>query len=670
MKTIKKAGLWVLSLFFLLMTLGAFRQSVLSGLLLLAAALLCNPLVLNGIQKTGRRMKPAITIPGVIVLFFAGVLTAPSSGSGETHDAATAQQATTEIATMQDTGAEESDSDEAAGNEAEAVLKEADTENPKTENPKAENPKTENSKTENPKAENPKAENSKTENPKAENTKVENSETELNVHFLDVGQGDAVLISCDDAYMLIDAGDNDKGTLVQNYLNKQGVEHLDYIIGTHPDADHIGGMDVILYKFDCGTVMMPEVTNDTATYRDVIDTMKEKGYQNTAPVVGDSYSLGSAQFTILGPTDTYEDTNNNSIVLLLTHGDNKFLFVGDAEEKAEEDILAEGVSVKADVLKVGHHGSRTASSEAFLQAVEPTYAVISCGQDNSYGHPHAETLNTLRSMGVKVFRTDEQGTVTATSDGHEISWNCAPSTTWKAGENVQSSTGTDQKKSNTANSKKNLSDTTNSSVQPAASQSSGTQTGADSQSSGAQTGTDSQSSTTQTSVTGSTNSQSAARQSSTTQSSVTGSTNSQSAASQGGTTQTSVTGSTNSQSAARQGGTTQTSVTGSTNSQSAASQGSTTQSSVTGSTNSQSAASQGSTAQTDSTQIAGVTQENNGSNFGTAPATGSYIGNRNNHKLHRASCSYLPKEKNQVIFDTREAAVAAGYNDPCGHCNP
>ena len=640
MKTIKKAGLWVLSLFFLLMTLGAFRQSVLSGLLLLAAALLCNPLVLNGIQKTGRRMKPAITIPGVIVLFFAGVLTAPSSGSGETHDAATAQQATTEIATMQDTGAEESNSDEAAGNEAEAVLKEADTENPKTENPKTENPKAENSKTENPKAENPKTENSKTEN----------SETELNVHFLDVGQGDAVLISCDDAYMLIDAGDNDKGTLVQNYLNKQGVEHLDYIIGTHPDADHIGGMDVILYKFDCGTVMMPEVTNDTATYRDVIDTMKEKGYQNTAPVVGDSYSLGSAQFTILGPTDTYEDTNNNSIVLLLTHGDNKFLFVGDAEEKAEEDILAEGVSVKADVLKVGHHGSRTASSEAFLQAVEPTYAVISCGQDNSYGHPHAETLNTLRSMGVKVFRTDEQGTVTATSDGHEISWNCAPSTTWKAGENVQSSTGTDQKKSNTANSKKNLSDTTNSSVQPAASQSSGTQTGADSQSSGAQTGTDSQSSTTQSSVTGSTNSQSAASQGSTTQSSVTGSTNSQSAASQGSTTQSSVTGSTNSQSAARQS--------------------STTQSSVTGSTNSQSAASQGSTAQTDSTQIAGVTQENSGSNFGTAPATGSYIGNRNNHKLHRASCSYLPKEKNQVIFDTREAAVAAGYNDPCGHCNP
>ncbi len=624
MKTVKKAGLWVISLFFLLMTLGAFRQSILSGLLLLAAALLCNPLVLNGIQKTGRRMKPAITIPSVTVLFLAGVLTAPSSTSGEIQDAGTAQQATTEIAIVQDAGTEENDSDEAAENEneAEAVSEESGTENLKTENPK-----------------------------------VENSETELNVHFWDVGQGDAILISCDGAYMLIDAGDNDKGTLVQNYLNKQGVEHLDYIIGTHPDADHIGGMDVILYKFDCGTVMMPEVTNDTATYRDVIDTMKEKGYQNTAPAVGDSYSLGSAQFTIVGPTDTYEDTNNNSIVILLTHGDNKFLFVGDAEEKAEEDMLAEGVSVKADVLKVGHHGSRTASSEAFLQAVEPTYAVISCGQDNSYGHPHAETLNKLRSMGVKVFRTDEQGTVVATSDGHEISWNCAPSDTWKAGENTQSSTDTDQK-SNTANS----------SVQAAASQSSGAQT--DTTASANSQAVASQSSAVQSSVTGSTNSQSAASQSGTTQSSITGSTNSQAVTSQSGTTQSSVTGSTNSQAVASQSGTAQSSVTGSTNSQAATSQSGTTQSSVTGSTNSQSAASQSGTTQTDSTQIAGAAQENGGSNFGTAPATGSYVGNRNNHKLHRASCSYLPKEKNQVIFDTREAAVAAGYNDPCGHCNP
>ena len=624
MKTIKKVGLWVLSLFFLLMALGVFKQSVLSGLLLFAAALLCNPLVLNGIRKTGRRLKPAIAIPSVIVLFFAGVMTTPSSTNGEVRDAATAQQATTEIATVQDVVAEEGDSEEAEGNKNGAeTSEESDTENPKTENPK-----------------------------------VENSETELNVHFLDVGQGDAILISCDGAYMLIDAGDNDKGTLVQNYLNKQGVEHLDYIIGTHPDADHIGGMDVILYKFDCGTVMMPEVTNDTATYRDVIDMMKEKGYQNTAPAVGDSYSLGSAQFTIVGPTDTYEDTNNNSIVILLTHGDNKFLFVGDAEEKAEEDMLAEGVSVKADVLKVGHHGSRTASSEAFLQAVEPTYAVISCGQDNSYGHPHAEALNTLRRMGVKVFRTDEQGTVVATSDGHEISWNCAPSDTWKAGENTQNSTDTGQKKSNTANS----------SVQAAASQSSGAQTGttasANSQAAASQSGT------TQSSVTGSTNSQVATSQSSGGQTGTTGSANSQAAASQSSMTQSSVTGSTNSQVVASQSGTTQSSVTGSTNSQVATNQSGTTQSNVTGSANSQAATSQSSGVQTDSTQIAGATQENSGSNFGTAPATGSYVGNRNNHKLHRASCSYLPKEKNQVIFDTREAAVAAGYNDPCGHCNP
>jgi competence protein ComEC len=206
------------------------------------------------------------------------------------------------------------------------------------------------------------------------------------------------------------------------------------MIGTHPDADHIGGMDVILYKFDCETVMMPDISNDTASYRDVIDTMNNRGYKNTLPEVGATYSLGSAEFTILGPQKNYSDINNNSIVLLLTHGENKFLFVGDAEEEAEQDILSSGLSVDADVLKVGHHGSRTASSKSFLQAVSPTYAVISCAEGNSYGHPHAETLNNLRAMGVELFRIDEQGTIVATSDGKNITWNMSPSDTWQAGE--------------------------------------------------------------------------------------------------------------------------------------------------------------------------------------------------------------------------------------------
>lgn len=257
--------------------------------------------------------------------------------------------------------------------------------------------------------------------------------TQLQIHFIDVGQGDSTLIICGDEAMLIDAGDNDQGTKVQNYLQAQGVESLKYMIGTHPDADHIGGMDVVLYKFDCDTVIMPDEAKDTATYRDVTDTMKNKGYTNTLPEVGNTYTLGNAEFTILSPSRRYDNSNNNSVAILLTHGENRFLLTGDAQEAAEIDMLNCGISVKADVYKAGHHGSSTSSSEAFLNAVDPAYAVISCGQDNSYGHPHAEVLNTFRMMGVQVFRTDEQGSIIAFSDGQNITWNCSPSDSWISG---------------------------------------------------------------------------------------------------------------------------------------------------------------------------------------------------------------------------------------------
>lgn len=262
--------------------------------------------------------------------------------------------------------------------------------------------------------------------------------TELQVHFIDVGQGDSTLIICDSEAMLIDAGDNNQGTKVQNYLQKQGVETLKYVICTHPDADHIGGIDVILYKFDCETIFMTEEEKDTNTYRDVIDTIKSKNYTSTLPVVGEQYSLGDAEFTILAPSQLSSDSNNNSISIVLTHGDNKFLFTGDAEEDEERDILNSGIAIDVDIYKVGHHGSRSSSSTELLEAITPNYAVISCGEDNSYGHPHAETLNNLRAMGIQVFRTDEQGSIIAISDGTSITWNCAPSDTWQAGESTQS----------------------------------------------------------------------------------------------------------------------------------------------------------------------------------------------------------------------------------------
>lgn len=256
----------------------------------------------------------------------------------------------------------------------------------------------------------------------------------LEVHFIDVGQGDSTLILCGGEAMLIDAGNNDQGTKIQNYLTKQGVTKLKYMIGTHPDADHIGGMDVVLYKFDCDTILMPSETKDTATYRDVVDTMKNKGYKNTLPEVGKEYSLGEAIFTILSPEKDYDNSNDNSIAIRLVYGEKSFLLTGDAEEDAEKDMLQSGNLLKSDVYKAGHHGSKTASSEDFMKAVSPKYAVISCKEGNSYGHPHAATMNTFRAMGIEVFRTDEQGTIVAKCDGKTITFNASPSDSWKAGE--------------------------------------------------------------------------------------------------------------------------------------------------------------------------------------------------------------------------------------------
>ncbi len=262
---------------------------------------------------------------------------------------------------------------------------------------------------------------------------------ELEVHFIDVGQGDATLIKCGESVMLIDAGENDKGTLVQNYIKKQGVKTLDYLILTHPDSDHIGGADVIITKYDIDKIIMPNYSKDTATYRDVIKAMDYKRYKATDPVVGDTYKLGDAEFTIIAPNKKYDDSNNYSVGILLKHGDKKFIFTGDAEEKAEADIVKNKIAISADVLHVGHHGSKTASSEDFVKAVKPMYAVISCGGNNDYGHPHAAALNTLRANKVKLFRTDEQGSLIATSDGKNITWNAAPTETWQAGEPTKSS---------------------------------------------------------------------------------------------------------------------------------------------------------------------------------------------------------------------------------------
>lgn len=256
----------------------------------------------------------------------------------------------------------------------------------------------------------------------------------MEVHFIDVGQGDSTLIKCGGHAMLIDAGDDSKGTAIQNYLQKQNVEKLDYLVLTHPDSDHIGGAPVIITKFEIDQVFASDYRNDNPTYEKLMQALDYKRLQYTTPEPGSQYLLGTALITILAPNKEYDNINDSSIALIIRNGENSFLFTGDAGEMAEQDILNNKIDISADVYKAGHHGSKYSTSQEFFQAVAPDYAVISCKEGNDYGHPHAETLNTFRINGVKTYRTDEDGSIIAVSDGKNITFNVPPSQTWKAGE--------------------------------------------------------------------------------------------------------------------------------------------------------------------------------------------------------------------------------------------
>ncbi|WP_313129766.1 ComEC/Rec2 family competence protein [Anaerocolumna sp.] len=247
------------------------------------------------------------------------------------------------------------------------------------------------------------------------------------VHFIDVGQGDAILIETDEHYMLIDAGENNQGTTVVNYLKELGIKKLDYVIGTHPHSDHIGGLDTVIYSFDIGKVIMPDVVHTTKTFEDVLDAISEKDLKITKAIAGTTYSLGTTSFTIVAPNGSdYDGLNDYSVGIKFVNGENSFLLTGDAEKLSETEMLHNGIDLSADVLKLGHHGSSTSSQEDFLDEVQPDYAVISAGVDNSYGHPHVETLQKLKDRNIEVFRTDLQNTIIFTSDGEHITVNKEP----------------------------------------------------------------------------------------------------------------------------------------------------------------------------------------------------------------------------------------------------
>lgn len=245
---------------------------------------------------------------------------------------------------------------------------------------------------------------------------AESAET-LRVRFLDVGQGDAALITVGDESLLIDGGPPSASSKIHAVLQDLGITHLDHIIATHPDADHCGGIAGALHAVPCGTFYCSVTEHDTKTFDNIVKYLGDTPI--TVPKAGDSFVIGSAMVQFVGPVTPTRDTNNGSLVCRLTYGQTSFLFMGDAECESEVEMLAQGAALDADVLKVAHHGSDSSSSEPFVSAVSPEYAVISVGE-NSYGHPDASVISRLARSGAEVLRTDELGTITFETNGHDL----------------------------------------------------------------------------------------------------------------------------------------------------------------------------------------------------------------------------------------------------------
>ena len=247
---------------------------------------------------------------------------------------------------------------------------------------------------------------------------------EMFIDFVDVGQGDCTLIRTADAVILVDAGEAGTADTVVSYLKEKGIKNIDCCIATHPHSDHIGALYRIFEEFSVDTVLLPDIPDEliptTSTYEKFLDGLEN--VKNIIPAgAGDDFDFGSLNIDVLGPVKEYDDLNHMSLVSKVSFGNTSVMLTGDTETPAETDMLKKrNVDYSADILKVGHHGSKTSTSEKWLKAVNPHFAVVSCGLDNDYGHPHKSIVNRLENFGVEYYRTDLEGHILFKSDGNEI----------------------------------------------------------------------------------------------------------------------------------------------------------------------------------------------------------------------------------------------------------
>lgn len=243
--------------------------------------------------------------------------------------------------------------------------------------------------------------------------------SDLQIYFFDVGQADSILILNNNTAMLIDAGNNNDGELLVDYIkNSLNINKIDILVGTHPHEDHIGGLDNIINELNIGDIYLPEVITTTKTFEDVITAIENKNLAITVPEIGEKFSLGEADFEVLFTGTDDSDLNATSIIINMLYGNKTYLFTGDTTEEVEETILNKNIDI--DVLKVAHHGSRYSSSYEFLEKATPDYAIISVGEDNSYEHPHQEAITRIKKHTNKIYMTKDVGTILLKSDGTNI----------------------------------------------------------------------------------------------------------------------------------------------------------------------------------------------------------------------------------------------------------